>query len=63
MSSNSVKCGPLSSVVDFSELMREESDHTPKREIVPDGILYKCANLHKISSYRSICSKGPDMAI
>jgi hypothetical protein len=30
-----VQRGPLSSVVDFSELIGAESDHTPKREIVP----------------------------
>jgi hypothetical protein len=24
-----------------------ELDHTPKIEIVPDDIFYKCANLHK----------------
>jgi hypothetical protein len=45
-----MQCGPLSSVVDFSELIGAESDHTPKREIVPDSMFYKCANLHKIES-------------
>jgi hypothetical protein len=44
----SVKCGPLSSVVDFSELIVIELDYTPKIEIVSYDILYKCANLHKI---------------
>jgi hypothetical protein len=42
-----MQCGPLSSVVDFSELIEAESDHTLKREIVPSGMFYKCANLHK----------------
>jgi hypothetical protein len=43
-----VQHGPLSSVIDFLELIEAESDHTPKIEIVPGGMLYKCANLHKI---------------
>jgi hypothetical protein len=45
-----MQCGPLSSVDDFSELIGAESDYTPKREIVPGGILYMCENLHKIWS-------------
>jgi hypothetical protein len=56
-------CGPLSLVFDFAELIGAESDHTPKREIVPAGMFYKGENLHKIWSYVSICSKGPNMAI
>jgi hypothetical protein len=43
-----VQRGPLSSVIDFSELIEAESDHTAKIEIVSGGMLYKCANLHKI---------------
>jgi hypothetical protein len=43
----SIKCGPLISVVDFLELSGIELDHTLKREIVPDGMIYKCANLQK----------------
>jgi hypothetical protein len=27
-----------------------ELDHTPKREIVPDDIFYKCANVKKIGA-------------
>jgi hypothetical protein len=27
-----------------------ELDHTPKREIVPDDMFYKCANLKKIGN-------------
>jgi hypothetical protein len=48
---NSEKCGPLSSVVDFSELILVELFPTIKREIVPDIMVYKCANLHKIWSW------------
>jgi hypothetical protein len=43
-----VQRGPLSSVIDFSELIGAESDHTLKREIVPGGMLHMFANLHKI---------------
>jgi hypothetical protein len=46
----SVKCGPLSSVRNFSELIGMELGHTPGREIVPNGMFYKHANLHKIWS-------------
>jgi hypothetical protein len=46
----SVKCGPLSSVMDVSELIGMELVHTPKSEIVPDDMFYKCTNLHKIWS-------------
>jgi hypothetical protein len=53
-----MKCGPLSSVVDFSELIGHELVPTIKIEIVPRVMLYKCENLHKIWSYRSICFKG-----
>jgi hypothetical protein len=52
-------CGPLSLVVNFSELIGAELVPTLKREIVPDGMFYKCANLHKLWSYLSACSKGP----
>jgi hypothetical protein len=34
-------------VVDFSELIGMELVHTLKREIIPDGMIYKCANLKK----------------
>jgi hypothetical protein len=34
-------------VVDFSKLIGAESDYTHKREIVPDGMFYKCENLQK----------------
>jgi hypothetical protein len=34
---SSIKCGPLSSVIDFTELIGTVSDHTLKREIVPGG--------------------------
>jgi hypothetical protein len=34
----------------LSELIRAESDHTHKREIVPASMFYKCANIHKIWS-------------
>jgi hypothetical protein len=37
---NSEKCGPLSSVVDFSELISAELVPTRKREIVPDDMFY-----------------------
>jgi hypothetical protein len=47
----------------FSELIRAELVLILKRETVPDGMFYKCANLHKIWSKESICSKGPNMAI
>jgi hypothetical protein len=46
----SVKCGPLSSVRIFLELIGMELGHTPKREIVSDGMFYMCTNLHKIWS-------------
>jgi hypothetical protein len=46
----SVKCGPLSSDRFFSELIGMELGHTPKREIVSDGMFYMCTNLHKILS-------------
>jgi hypothetical protein len=45
-----VKCGPLSSVDNFSELNGMELDYTPKIEIVPDDMFYKFANLQKIQS-------------
>jgi hypothetical protein len=45
-----VQCGPLSSVVDFLELIGAELVHTHKKEIVSDGIIYKCANLKKIGA-------------
>jgi hypothetical protein len=48
--SNSEKCGSLSLVVDFSELIYAEVDPTLKREIDPDDMVYKCANFHKIWS-------------
>jgi hypothetical protein len=32
-------------MVDFSELSGMELVYTIKREIVPDGIIYRCANL------------------
>jgi hypothetical protein len=47
----------------FLELIGAELVPTLKIEIVPDGMVYMCANLYKIWSYRSICSKGPNMAI
>jgi hypothetical protein len=34
-------------VVDFSELIGMELVHAIKREIVPRGMIYKCANLQK----------------
>jgi hypothetical protein len=37
--SNSEKCGPLSSVVDFSESIEAELVPTFKREIVPDNMV------------------------
>jgi hypothetical protein len=61
--SNSEKCGPLSLVVDFSESIEAELVSTLKREIVPDDMVYKCANLHKIWSWGNICSKGPNMVM
>jgi hypothetical protein len=60
---NSKKCGPLSLVVDFSELIYTELVLTPEREIVPDVMVYKCANFHKIWCWENNCSKGPKMAI
>jgi hypothetical protein len=45
---NCEKCGPLILVVDFLELIGAEFVPTHKREIVPDDMVYKCANLHKI---------------
>jgi hypothetical protein len=61
--SNSEKCGPLSSVVDFSELIYTELVSTPKREIVSDIMVYKCANLHKIWSWGNNCYMGPKMVM
>jgi hypothetical protein len=58
-----MQCGPLSSVVDFSELIGAESDYTPKIEVVPGDMFYKCENLNKILRYVSICFKGPKRAI
>jgi hypothetical protein len=46
----SVMCGPLSSVVDFLKLIRAELVHTLKREIVPDGMTFKFANLQEFCS-------------
>jgi hypothetical protein len=60
---NSEKCGPLSSVVDFSELISAELVPTRKREIVPDDMFYKFENLHKIWSWGNNCSKVPNMAM
>jgi hypothetical protein len=42
-----MQCGPLSSVIDFLELIGAESDHTLKIEIVPYDMFYKCANMKK----------------
>jgi hypothetical protein len=61
--SNSEKCGPLSSVVDFSELIQAKLVSTLKREIVPDDMVYMCANLHKIWSWENNYSKCPNMAM
>jgi hypothetical protein len=47
---SSVKCGQLSSVGNFSELIGMELDHTSKMKIVPDGMFYKCVNLKKIKA-------------
>jgi hypothetical protein len=55
--------GTLSSVVDFSELIGVESDHTPKIEIFPGRMFYTCADEHKIWSSGSICFKGLKIAI
>jgi hypothetical protein len=60
---NSEKCGPLSSAVNFSELIQAELVPTLKREIVPDNMVYKCANSHEIWSWGINCSKGPNMAM
>jgi hypothetical protein len=57
-----VKCGPLSSVGNFSKLIRFELDHTPKRESVPKTLFYKSANLQKFLSSGVICFKGPKRA-
>jgi hypothetical protein len=54
---------PLSSVINFSEFIRAESDHTSKIEIVPGAMFYKCENLHKIWSRETICFKGLKRAI
>jgi hypothetical protein len=40
-----VQCGPLSSVIDFSELTGAELVPTLKREIVSDGMFYDGANI------------------
>jgi hypothetical protein len=61
--SNSEKCGPLSLVIDFSELIYAELVPGPKSEIVPDVMVYKCANLYKIWSWGNNCSKGTKMAM
>jgi hypothetical protein len=37
-------------VVYFLELIGMELVHTLKREIIPDGMIYKCANLKKIGA-------------
>jgi hypothetical protein len=44
-------------VVDFSELSGMELVHTLKIEIVPDGIIYMCANLKKIGSRKAFVSR------
>jgi hypothetical protein len=49
--------------MDISELIGAALVPTFKRENVPDDMVYKCANLHKIWIQGSICSKGPNMAI
>jgi hypothetical protein len=61
--SNSEKCGPLSLFVDFLELIWAELVPTLKREIVPDDMVYKSANLHKIWSWGNNCYKCPNMAM
>jgi hypothetical protein len=58
-----VQCEPLSSVVDFSELIGLELVTTLKREIVPDGMVYECANLQKIWGYGTFFLEGPNRAI
>jgi hypothetical protein len=58
-----VHCGPLSSVWTFSELIRAELDHTSKRESVTHSLFYKCANLQKFLSSKSICLNGLNRAI
>jgi hypothetical protein len=50
-------------VVDLSELCGMELVHILKREIVPDDMIYKCANLQNFWSYGSICFKGQNRAI
>jgi hypothetical protein len=44
----SIKCGLLSLVRFFLELIGMELRHTPKIEIVPNVMFYKFSNLHKI---------------
>jgi hypothetical protein len=60
---NSEKCGSLSSVVDFLELIQADLVPTLKREIVSDDMVYKCANFHKIWSWKNNCTKGPNMTM
>jgi hypothetical protein len=43
-----VHCGPVDLVSNFWEFIGVKLDHTPKRESVPDNLLYKGAN-HKKS--------------
>jgi hypothetical protein len=51
------KCGPLSLVIDFSELIGAELDHTPKREIVPGGMLYKCEIYKNFEAWEAFVSR------
>jgi hypothetical protein len=45
-----MQCGPLSSIVDFSELTGAELVPTLKREIVSHGMFYDCANIKKFKA-------------
>jgi hypothetical protein len=58
-----VHCGPLSSVWNFSELIGAEWDHTSKRESVSHNLFYKCANLQKFLSSKSIYFKSPNRTL
>jgi hypothetical protein len=44
-------------VVDFSELSGMELVHTLEREIIPDGMIYKCTNLKKFGAREAFVSR------
>jgi hypothetical protein len=61
--SSSARCRLIGSVDKFRKFIEVESDHTPKREIIPDDLVYKCGTLKKLLKTGSICFNGLNTAI